>query len=268
MKQEKRQCVKRAIVAVLLAVFVLSGLFAGCVGGVIIGSGNLETQEMDFSGFTSVEVGHAFEVEIARSDSYSVIITADDNLFEHIQVSQAGETLTVGVKPLSGYLSGTLKAEITMPALTGLDLSGATRGSVEGFSSPEDFDLDLSGASSLDMTNMAAGGIKFDLSGASSVSGDITATGDGHFDLSGASRVELAGSASDIVIEASGASSLNLADLPVNNANVRLSGASQATVNLDGRLDANLSGASRLSYIGEPTLGNISTSGGSTVTKR
>ncbi len=268
MKHEKRLCVKKAIVAVLMAVFVLSGLFAGCVGGVIIGSGNLDSQQMDFTGFTRIEVGSAFEVDIVQSDSYHVSITADDNLFEHIQVSQAGETLKVGLKPLSGYVSGTLRAEITMPALTGLHLSGATRGSVEGFSSPEDFDLDLSGASSLHMSDMAASDIKFDLSGASSVSGNITATGDGHFDLSGASRIGLAGSASDIVIEASGASSVNLADLPVNNANVRLSGASQATVNLDGRLDANLSGASRLSYTGEPTLGNISTSASSTVSKR
>jgi hypothetical protein len=267
MKQEKRLCLKRAIVAVSMAIFVLSGLFAGCAGGVIIGSGNLETQEIDFSGFTSVEVGHAFEVEIVRSDSYSLSITADDNLFEHTQVSQEGETLKVGLKPLLGYVSGTLRAEITMPALTRLDLSGATRGSIEGFSSPEDFDLDLSGASSLDMSDMAASDIQFDLSGASRVGGDITATGDGHFDLSGASRVELAGSASDIVIEASGASAVELASFPVNNANVKLSGASHATLNLDGRLDADLSGASKLSYIGEPTMGTINTSGGSTVSK-
>ncbi len=267
MKQENRLCLKKAIVAVLIALFVLSGLFSGCVGGVIIGSGNLDTQEMDFSGFTRIEAGSAFEARIAQSDSYRVSITADDNLFEHIQVSQAGETLKVGLKPTLGYVSGTLRAEITMPALTRLDMSGATRGTVEGFSSPEDFDLDLSGASSLDMSDMAAGDIQFDLSGASRVGGDIMASGDGQFDLSGASKVELAGSATDIVIEASGASGVELAGFPVNNANVKLSGASQATVNLDGRLDADLSGASRLSYTGEPTLGNISTSGGSTVSK-
>lgn len=260
---------KKTVVAVLMAVFLLSGLFAGCVGGVIIGSGNLDTQKMDFSGFTRVNVGHAFEVEVVQSGSYRVSITADDNLFEYIQVSQEGETLKIGLKPILGYVSGTLRAEITMPALNRLDLSGATRGTVEGFSSPGDFDLDLSGASSLDMSDMAAGDIKFDLSGASRVGGDITASGDAQFDLSGASKVELAGSASDIVIEASGASGVELADFRVNNANVRLSGASQATVNLlDGRLDADLSGASKLSYIGEPTMGDISTSGGSTVSKK
>ena len=54
----------------------------------------------------------------------------------------------------------------------------------------------------------------------------------------------------------------------VNNADVRLSGATSGTVNLNGRLDADLSGASKLSYLGEPTMGNINTSGASTLSKK
>ena len=76
------------------------------------------------------------------------------------------------------------------------------------------------------------------------------------------------GSASDIVIEGSGASRVELADFPLNNADINLSGASTGTVNLKGRLDAELSGASKLRYIGEPTMGNINTSGGSTISSK
>jgi len=81
------------IVAVLMAVLLTSGLSMGCVRGEVTGSGTLDTQEMDFSDFTRVEVGYAFEVEIVRSDSYTVSITADDILFEYVQVSKEGETL-------------------------------------------------------------------------------------------------------------------------------------------------------------------------------
>jgi len=117
------------------------------------------------------------------------------------------------------------------------------------------------------MVDMSAGDIRFNISGASRVTGDITA-GDADFDISGASTVELQGSGSNIVVDASGASHAKLADFPVNNANVKLGGASNGTVNLDGRLDANLSGASRLSYIGEPTMGTINTSGGSILSEK
>jgi len=54
----------------------------------------------------------------------------------------------------------------------------------------------------------------------------------------------------------------------VGNANIILSGASDGTINLDGRLDADLSGASTLEYIGEPTLGSLDISGASNLTKK
>jgi hypothetical protein len=258
-----RKLTPSIMVAVLLTVLLTSGLLVGCAGDVVEGSGNLDTQEMDLSGFTRVEVGHAFEVEIVQSASYSVSITADDNLFEYIKVSKKGETLKIGLKS-GDYHNVTLEAEITMPDLYEVDLSGAVRGTARGFTSSHDFSGELSGASSLDMRDMSAGDIDFDISGASRVTGDIIA-GDADLDVSGASTVQLQGSASDMEIEASGASHVDLADFVVSNADVNLSGASQATVNLDGRLDADLSGASNLSYIGEPTMGDIHTSGGSTI---
>jgi hypothetical protein len=242
--------VKKTIVPVLVVVLLTSGLIVGCIGGirgVVTGSRNLETREFEFTGFTRVEVGSAFEVEIAQSDSYSVSITADDNLFDYITVSKSGETLKIRLKWGYNYISTTQRARITMPDLYGLELSGATRGNVQGFSSSHDFILDLSGASRL--------------------TGDITA-GNADIDISGASTVQLEGSASDIVVDASGASRVKLADFVVNNADVRLSGASSGTVNLDGRLDANLSGASTLNYSGNPTLGSIKTSGGSTLSEK
>ena len=257
---------KKAIVAALMVVLLTSGLLVGC-GGAVKGSGNLETQTFDFTGFTHVEVGHAFEIELVQSDSYGVTITADDNLFKYIQVSKEGATLKIGVEPITALWSATLKAEITMPQLRGLALSGATRGTVSGFSSTENLDIKVSGASSLDLVEMSAGDIDFEISGAGRVTGDIIA-GDADFEVSGASSVQLQGSASDIVIDVSGASRAELAAFPVNNADVKLSGASRGTVNMDGRLDVNLSGASRLNYLGNPTLGTFDVSGASTLEQK
>jgi hypothetical protein len=257
---------KKAIMAALAVVLLLSGLLVGC-GGVVKGSGNLDTQTFDFTGFTRVDVGNDFEVKVVQSDSYSITIIADDNLFEYIQVSKEGGTLKIGLKPFTNSWSSTLRAEITMPQLRGLDLSGATRGTVSGFSSVENLDIDVSGASSLDMIGMSAGDVTFDISGASEVTGDIAA-GDANFKVSGASIVQLQGSANDIVIDASGASRAELAALSVGNADVELSGASDGVVNINGKLDVDLSGASELSFIGEPAMGTIDISGASTISRK
>jgi hypothetical protein len=105
------------------------------------------------------------------------------------------------------------------------------------------------------------------VSGASTVSGDITA-GNVDFDISGASTIQLEGSANDMVADVSGASRFNLDDFIVNNADVDISGASTGTINLNGRLDASVSGASTLLYIGEPAMGTIDISGASTLRKK
>ena len=246
----------------VLAVIMAAGLLTACT--VVKGSGVLKTEEMNFSDFTRVEVGGTFEVEIVQSDRFSVSITADDNLFDYIQVSKHGSTLKIGVKPAVVFRSATHRAEITMPELLRLELSGATQGVVTGFESMEDLDIAVSGASSLDLDGIMAGNMTVDISGASQVTGEVDAD-DVEFDVSGASTVRLQGTAGDMELDLSGASNAELEDLPVNDADVNLSGASRAVVNVDGRLDINLSGASKLTYTGNPTIGDVDISGASTM---
>ena len=143
----------------------------------------------------------------------------------------------------------------------------ASRADVEGFSSADSLQIEASEASRLTMDDVKAGQTTLKLSSASRASGYIEMA-DGHFNLSGASSVDLEGTAVDVSLHASGASSLKLADFTVVDDDVEVSGASSATVNVSGRLDCNASGASRLYYEGNPTLGSVSTSGASTIRQR
>jgi len=235
-----------AVVTVVVAA-VLFGFWHPL--GQIVGSGELVTEEKDFTDFTIVEVGWGFEVEITQSDSYSINITTDDNMLDHIEVSSPDNKLTIGLKWGYSYQDVTLRAEITMPDLYELELSGGTHGTIEGFTSSHEFTVDLSGGSHL--------------------SGDFTTSGDAQFTLSGGSHVTgLDGAANDLTISGSGGSHLDLSDFTVHDATVNLSGGSHATINLDGRLDGDLSGGSHLLYIGDPTMGDINTSGDSTVEEK
>lgn len=255
----------------LLVIISLLATVVGCVtivspggGPTVTGSGKLQTWDMDYSDFTKIEVGYAFDVDISRADSYLVHIHVDDNLFDYLDINKRGDTLHIGLKPNQSYANITPKATINLPDLHKLRLSGASKANVRGFSSSHSMDFDLSGASHMDISSIKTGDTHFELSGASHVSGSIEMA-DGRFDLSGASSIDLEGSGDDVSIEASGASHVELADLSVTDAMVNLSGASRATINSSGRLDCDLSGASTLSYIGNPTLGKMETSGGSTI---
>ncbi len=245
---------------------------SGCIPGVgptVTGSGKTAAWDFDYRDFTKVEAGYAFDVDIVEADSYLVRVTVDDNLYEYLDISKQGDTLRIGLKPNYdyNYRNITRKATINLPDLEKLGLSGASKAKVEGFGSSHAVDFDLSGASNADISSMKAGNTNFKLSGASKASGSIEMA-DGRFNLSGASSLELEGSANDIDIEASGASHVRLSDFSVLDAEVNLSGASNGTINASGRLDGDLSGGSKLNYMGNPTLGSISTSGGSTISQK
>jgi len=210
--------------------------------------GDLKTEEMVFSDFTEVEVGWAFEVNITQSSSFNVVIFADEKIIDHVEVTQTGKTLTIGFE--QGINPGALfrKAEITMPELDKLFLSGATRGTANGFSNSNTFVLGLSGASSLEVTNINVGNAEIE--------------------LSGASTLNARGTSNDLSSLVTGASKLDLSNFPVNHVDIDVSGASRATINVEGVLDFDVSGDSILEYIGEPIMGDINLSDSSTLKKK
>jgi hypothetical protein len=194
---------------------------------VLRGSGDLVTRDMDLSGFTRLEIGYSFRVYLTQSDEYGVNITVDDNIRDRLVVAKSGDTLKIGLEP--GALSVqnvTLEAEVSMPTLEGVNLSGASR-----------------------------------------LTGEMN-TRDVSFEVSGASRLALDGNGGDLGLDVSGASQVDLSGFVVDDADVEASGASTVTVHVTGRLNAHASGASRVEYLGDPRLGNIDTSGASSVRPR
>ena len=213
----------------ITVVFVLLvALLAGCTLAPITGSGKIVTREETSTGFDKLDVSHGFEVDVRQAEDFSVVIRVDDNVEKHLDVAKRGSTLQIGLKPNVNVTSRTLQAEITMPELTGLEMSGGTHCTVTGFESTRALDLDVSGGS----------------------------------------HATLTGSAGDVTIDASGGSEADLFAFSVVDANVEASGGSEVTVNASGRLDADASGGSRVYYLGSPTLGTIEESGGGEVRRK
>ena len=225
----------------------------------------MATKDFDLKGFTRIEVGGAFEVEIMQSDSFKVSITADD--FPHIRVEEIGDMLVIGRQGIEWFapFHSRPRATVTLPVLTELNISGASQGKFENFQSDVDLAVTLSGASHVKARNISASKIEVKLTGASSLTGDIKAAKDAKIEVTGASKTELAGTAANAVMKVNGASKAELSEFPIQNANLEISGASKAFVNLNGKLDANVSGASSLLWSGSPIMGDIQSSGASSL---
>ena len=86
-------------------------------------------------------------------------------------------------------------------------------------------------------------------------------------DSSGASKVKLEGTTNKLNLDISGASRIDASGLSASKVAVESSGASSARVNVSSELDADLSGASRVSYKGNPTRIDKNTSGASRISQ-
>ncbi len=253
-----------ALGTVLLAVVTGCGIAPGTT---VTGSGIPETRSFALSGFTGIQAAAAFAVRASRADSYSVQITADNNLWDSLDIRVSGNALYLRTRPGASIRNSTLGAAITCPAISNVSLSGAARCTLSGFNSNSNTVFNLSGASTAEFENVRCGNTTFDLSGASGVTGRIT-TADCKFTMSGASTAGLSGAGSTASIDASGASQANLSQFLLQTATITLSGASLAMVNCQKITSADLTGGSMCYYADSPTMGNIKTSGGSGMMRR
>jgi hypothetical protein len=236
---------------VMLSVLALGLLsFSACdltaLAG-IRGSGPVVSKDFNLSGFDGVEVSHAFHVVVEQGSSFQVTVKTHENLMEYVKAKIVSGTLHVGFEGHHSFSNTDGEVYIRMPELRTVGLSGACDGELKGDWQAESFSIDLSGASDL-TGRVTAGQLKAECSGASSVS--------------------LSGSAKKTEIEGSGASKFRLDEFETGDLNIELSGASHASMTVNGRLDADLSGASSLRYSGNPVLGSTDTSGASSIRRR
>jgi hypothetical protein len=255
-------------VGLAAAALAAAALVTGCAfidREVVRGSGTLVTEALALAGFDRIEVDRVMDLRVGPAQSYAVSLTIDDNLVEYVGLEVRGNTLHIDVDDAVDFRDATHLVEVTMPTLRHLGLHGSASGEMAGFDDGEDLELDISGASDLACGDVTADEVSMDLSGASSVDCTGVVARELRAELSGASELRMSGSGTAASLRGSGASEFDLRGFELEDVDVRLSGASSAEVDVSGRLEADLSGASNVRYAGSPSLGRIDTSGASKV---
>jgi hypothetical protein len=214
----------------------------------LFGSHEVTTLTPAADGFDRLDLSNEVDATVVQGSPRRVQITINENLQHHLQVRVAGDRLAIGMDEGYDYQNLVLDVRVTMPALTGLELSGAAQARLDGF--------ERVSVPHLGMT----------VSGASRLSGGVVAD-QLEIDLSGASEADLAGTTRELLLTASGASHAALDRLPATVAEVELSGASHAILWVDTEVHGEASGASDVVVRGTASM-NISTSGASSVSRR
>ncbi len=187
--------------------------------------------------FTTLNIWGAVDVVLLQGDKPSYRIEMkEENPNVEVSITNKGKTLEIysdckgkGGKNDCIY---DLTVYVTMVNLNTIDCSGASTLKSEGQLNFENLEIELSGASDLEL-NLKATKVRLRSSGASDAA--------------------LEGTTENISIENTGASDVNAEELEAKKVEVSCSGAGVVTVNVKDDLKAKASGASEVFYKGSPS---------------
>lgn len=259
-----------------------------------------ETKEYKFNNFTGIDASWIYQVELVQAPRHAVRVDAPEYLMPFVNVDVRGGILVLSVGDLPRDVRrrvengsrNQVRVYVSMPDLTVLRMSGAAKLTAKGdFSSRKNFEMRLSGATTVQGLSIkasdadidASGAAKFDLEGKfdkmnvrgsgslnAIIAADIKTTdlglsgatklslkgklGDVTLRGSGAANTELIGSIEELSAECSGAAKLSANEAPARRVKILFSGAANGMVEVRDELSVTLSGASKLNYHPGPAL--------------
>ncbi len=255
------------------------------------------TRNFNYTDFNGISVSGIVTVQLVKSNNYKVSITLPENLDKYLEVSVSKGILKIGwsqnlpSRLLSNLSGKQVKAEIAMPMLQSLEMSGST-----SFYCTDEFNLGhneleihTAGSSKIGTLNVKAEKLEAKITGASKISlsgsfdetdielagsakaefmidakeleidaaGACSANCSGKFnkaeiDAAGAASLKLNGTANSLVVESSGACKVDAMDIEADNAAVFASGSSRVRINATKSLVMEATGTSTVKYKASP----------------
>lgn len=250
-------------VVLFLMVFGMATTFAFCQ--------KKETRPV--SGFTGIDASSVFDITVAKGNTESLTIEADNEVMPYVRSEVQNGVLHLYLDNKKDIRDiKLLKATLVMKDLDNVSLSGACKLTAGDLFTPDKFKagcsgaskltvslitkqlgVEMSGASQIQIKANVSGDTNINASGTSKIQGELK-TGNINFDSSGACSIELTGSSTDMKVNSSGTSNLNAKNFPVKTATVEASGISKVTVNVIDALNVNSSGLSTVNYTGSSTI--------------
>jgi hypothetical protein len=180
-------------------------------------------EQANLKDFIGIRASSVWKLDIVQGEAYAVVVHVVPALRDRLIVRKSGDVLELGWTGGSFTVGPPrLRAEITMPRLESLDLSGAADVRISGFKTPR-LEVVSSGAGAVVCRDSTIGDLKIVLSGIGSV------------DFSAA---------------------------PCTNADAELSGLGSLKLDMaGGELRGNLSGVGSIEYRGDVSAERINRSG-------
>jgi hypothetical protein len=210
------------------------------------GSGTIREESRNGGPFRSISTSGSYNVYILQGAKHDIRIEADDNLLPYIETKVSGNDLEIRTK--KGYdikPSKTINIYVTLDQLENLSSSGSG-----GFYSKGKLKGDK---------------VKFSFSGSTNTELDLDAS-DLSVEVSGSSHLNLKGNIPATKYEISGSADIEALELQSASAQIAISGSGKLDLAVEKKMDISVSGMGKIRYKGSPVI-NQSSSGMAKVSK-
>ena len=231
---------------IIIIIFGISACTQAQFWKTVYGNKKVVTKERKTESFTGVKVSAGIDVYLKQGNNEAVSVEADENLQEYILTEVRGGVLNV----YSEYNirdAERKRVYVTMKEVNSIKTTSA--GDVIGETPIKSDRLELSASS--------AGDIKLDVY-AKDIDIDISSSGD----------ITLSGETDKLKVDLSSAGDLNAYDLKAREADVSVSSAGDADVNVSEKIIARASSAGDINYKGDPKYVDAHSSSAGGVHKR
>ena len=218
----------------ILTFAITALIISSCVNGqfrkTVYGNGHVVTREREAKPFTEIKASSGIDVIIRQGNSESITVEADENLQEYIKTEINGGELNVYTEA-DIRRADKEKVYVTMKEIKSVRTTSA--GDISAETAIKTDKLELSASS--------AGNIKLEVY-AKEINVDISSSGD----------ITLKGDADRLDANLSSAGDLKAFDLKVKEADISVSSAGDADINVSDKITARASSAGDINYMGDP----------------
>jgi len=222
----------KSLRSLTVAIIILA--VSSCVNGQfwksVTGHGHVVSKERKTDSFTGIKVSSGIDVYLKQGDNVTVTVEADENLHEYILTEVRGGVLNVYTE-YNIRDAERKRVYVTMKEINSVKTTSA--GDVIG-ETPISTDR-------LELTASSAGDIKLETH-AKDIDIDISSSGD----------ISLSGETDMLKADLSSAGDLKAYDLKAREADVSVSSAGDADINVSERISARASSAGDINYKGDP----------------
>lgn len=197
-----------------------------------------QTRTFDVAGFTEIRNSTSAEVQVFQSPDFKVVVTANANVFEDLEIKVDGNVLQIKSK---GNFSitrswGKVLVKVWLPNLNSLSLDGSGTCALQTPFKSDNLQIAHNGSGNINLKEIDAKTVSINFNG----SGNVSAMENGK--------------ANEVRVNSNGSGNINLARLTATTAIVKLNGSGNTEISCTTQFKGSVNGSGNIILYGSPLI--------------